>query len=149
MENKLVVAMIVNIVVILLFIIGYHLFRAYQSSKAYALYLQAGVMSEENNLDTAIKLLEQAVKIDSYKPEFRWNLASMYYIKGRVDDAIPHLEYLLKQNPNALGVKKLLVMVLLQKGDRITAKEICKTIVEFDSDPFFHDILRYLEEIGK
>ncbi len=70
----------------------------------------------------------------------------MYYSQNRINDAISQLKHLLKQDPNALSVKKLLIMALLKKGDTKTIKEICKTIDKFDQDPIFHDILKSLKE---
>jgi len=142
MENK--IAIVIIVVVLLLLIIGHHFLKTYRSFKAYMFYMQAGVISEEN-ADMAIKLLEEAVKIDPYKPEFRWNLASMYYNQGRIDDAISQLECILKQDPNALSVKKLLIMALLKKGNKMAAKEIYKTINESIQDSIFHNIFKNLD----
>ncbi len=69
MKNKLVIAIVI-LVVLLLFVIGYYLLKTYRSFKAYMLYLKANVISEEN-VDMAIKLLEQAIKLDPNRPEFR------------------------------------------------------------------------------
>jgi tetratricopeptide (TPR) repeat protein len=101
------------------------------------------------SLDEALKYARRALQIDSKQPRYSDTLGWIYFKQKLNDSALQVFRTLTASNPDNATFHYHLAMVLLQKGDRSTAKaELENALSKKPSDEVRHDVEAALSKIG-
>lgn len=112
-----------------------------------ALIQEALIYERENNLDEAIKKLEDLVNNYPFNIEVRFQLARLYFNKNRVDDAISQFETIISIFPNHSNSLYSLGVAYTQKGEKEKAISAFERVLELN--PGNQDVIQKLEELKK
>ncbi len=101
------------------------------------------------SLDEALKYARRALQIDSKQPRYSDTLGWIYFKQKLNDSALQVFRTLTASNPDNPTFHYHLAMVLLQKGDKNTAKtELQNALSKKPSGEIRHDVEAALSKIG-
>ena len=89
-----------------------------QPNHAPALALLGSVLAHRNEIGEAIRLLEQACRLQDEVPGWHNNLSSLYRMDWRLDEAVAHGRIAARQAPNNPAIRLNLAKALMDRGDR-------------------------------
>ncbi|HEV8309031.1 MAG TPA: protein kinase [Methylomirabilota bacterium] len=106
-----------------------------------ASYSRARVYTHQHQYERAIAELERARAVEPDHPLAKTFLAVAYFNQGRVDEAQPLVEEVLRQHPHLEGVKPVLAWCLSARGEHERARALItegvKETAEADHDTAF------------
>ncbi len=102
-----------------------------QALAAYPDYIEALIERSNShsaleNYDAAVRDLEKALSLGEKRPSIAGELAWLYYITGRFDEAIATNQFALQSAPNELWIHFDLALALLAAGQTDAAQEAYK-----------------------
>jgi len=89
---------------------------ALESRNPLVLSFAASIAANEGRLDEAVRLQRRAVEADPLAAVLRYNLASMLFLSGSIDDAETELRRLIELTPEAPNTSEMLGLVLVLQG---------------------------------
>lgn len=98
---------------------------------------------EKEFLRSAFRFAEKALLIDARLPEAHKALASVYFAKGKMKEAIEEIERAVDMRPEYARAWLNLGTCWLERGDRIKAAEFFRKAVELDNDRLARGISYY------
>jgi len=121
--------------------------RELKSDYVETLLQEALILERENNLDEAIKKMEEIVANYPLHIEARFQLGRLYYNKKRIDDAISHFESVLTLFPNHSNSLYSLGICYSQKGDKKKALSFFEKVLELN--PGNQDVIQKIEQLKR
>lgn len=112
-----------------------------------ALFQEALIYERENDLDTAIRKMEDLITNEPFYIEARFQLGRLYFNKGRVDEAISQFETIVSIFPNHSNSLYSLGVVYTEKGEKEKAISAFEKVLELN--PGNQDVIQKLEELKK
>jgi tetratricopeptide (TPR) repeat protein len=108
---------------------------------------EALIKERENNLDEAVKQMEEIVTNYPLNIEARFQLGRLYYNKNRIDDAISQFKNVIALFPNHSNSLYSLGVCYLQKGDKEKALSYFEKVLKLN--PNNQDVIQKIEQIKR
>ena len=112
-----------------------------------ALIQDALTFEREQNLDEAIKKMEELVTNYPFNIEARFQLGRLYFNKDRLDDAISQFEQVILIFPNHSNSLYSLGLAYSKKGEKEKAISAFEKVLQLNPDN--QDVIKKLEELKK
>jgi tetratricopeptide (TPR) repeat protein len=110
-----------------------------ESDNTQAVYLKGLVREQMGREQEAIDEYRQVLKLDPQFHPARARMCNLLLARYGGDEALPHLEYLEKEQPGNLDTQVMLAKCLDQLGQRDQAEEILDSVLA--SHPYYPDAL--------
>jgi tetratricopeptide (TPR) repeat protein len=99
----------------------------------------------EQNLDEAIKRLEEVVKSEPFNVEVKFNLGRLYFNNNRIDDAISQFEDVILLSPNHSNSLYSLGLAYAKKGEKEKAISYFEKVLQLN--PANQEVINKIEEL--
>jgi len=96
-------------------------------------FLVGGELALQKNFKEALVALAKAIKINPTKTRARLQLATLQFRMRKYQEAIPHLRYVVTEQPQGHNTRKMLALALNNSGDYANAARHLKYLSSLDS----------------